>query len=282
MSQKETFPLTHAVIAEGLSFSYDGSRRDLDRLDFRLESGSFTVLLGRNGCGKSTLARHMNGLLLPTEGRMTVCGMDTADKSCLPEIRRRCGMVFQNPENQFVSPVVEEDLRFGLKNFGFPQEEFPERIRKALAQVEMSGFERRNPQLLSGGQKQRIALAGVLAVSPDILVFDEVTSMLDPQGRRTILRLIRELHEEEGKTVVMITQHPEEAVGADRIMLMDAGRIIADGTPREVLSDVPLLTEAGLQPPFGVRLWMEIRDLLPASGEDHPLEIQEITSLLCR
>ena len=268
------------IIAENLSFSYDGTGRNLDRLNFRIPGGSFTVLLGRNGCGKSTLARHMNGLLLPTEGRMTVCGMDTADADLLPEIRRRCGMVFQNPENQFVSPIVEEDLRFGLKNFGFPVEEIPERVRKALARVEMSGFERRNPQLLSGGQKQRIALAGVLAVSPDILIFDEVTAMLDPQGRRTILRLIRDLHEKEGKTVILITQRPEEAVRADRILLMNAGKIAAEGTPREVLSDAPLLQEAGLQPPFGVRLWTEIRDLIPGSGEEHPLEIREITDLL--
>ena len=268
------------IIAEDLSFSYDGNSRNLDRLNFRIESGSFTVILGRNGCGKSTLARHMNGLLLPSEGRMIVCGMDTADERLLPEIRRRCGMVFQNPENQFVSPIVEEDLRFGLKNFGFPKQEIPERIRQALAQVEMSGFERRNPQLLSGGQKQRIALAGVLAVSPDILIFDEVTAMLDPQGRRTILRLIRDLHEKDGRTVIMITQRPEEAVRADRILLMNAGKILADGTPREVLSEPALLSGAGLQPPFSVRLWMEIRDLIPGSGAKTPLEIRELTELL--
>ena len=269
------------IIAEELTFSYDGAGVTLDRLNFRIESGSFTVLLGRNGCGKSTLARHMNGLLLPTEGRMTICGMDTADSGRLPEIRRRCGMVFQNPENQFVSPIIEEDLRFGLKNFGFPNEEIPDRIRKALALVEMSGFERRNPQLLSGGQKQRIALAGVLAVSPEILIFDEVTAMLDPQGRRSILNLIRELHEKEGKTVIMITHHTDEAEGADRILLMDAGKIIADGTPREVLSDAPLLAGAGLQPPFAVRLWAEIRDLVPVSGKRYPLNIREVTDLLC-
>ena len=269
------------IIAEELSFSYDGSSRNLDRLNFRIQSGSFTVLLGRNGCGKSTLARHMNGLLLPSEGRMTVCGMDTADPDCLPEIRRRCGMVFQNPENQFVSPIVEEDLRFGLKNFGFPEAEIPERIRKALEQVEMSGFERRNPQLLSGGQKQRIALAGILAVSPDILIFDEVTAMLDPQGRRSILGLIHDLHEKEGRTIIMITQRPEEAVGADRILLMSAGKIAADGTPLEVLTDAPLLADAGLQPPFGVRLWMEIRDLVPGPAGKEPLNIREVTDLLC-
>ncbi|MBQ6509235.1 MAG: ATP-binding cassette domain-containing protein [Flexilinea sp.] len=269
------------IIAEELSFSYDGNSRNLDRLNFRIQSGSFTVLLGRNGCGKSTLARHMNGLLLPSEGRMTVCDMDTADPDSLPEIRRRCGMVFQNPENQFVSPIVEEDLRFGLKNFGFPEAEIPGRVRKALEQVEMSGFERRNPQLLSGGQKQRIALAGILAVSPDILIFDEVTAMLDPQGRRSILGLIHDLHEKEGRTIIMITQRPEEAVRADRILLMNAGKIAADGTPREVLTDAPLLTEAGLQPPFGVRLWMEIRDLVPGPGEKEPLNIREVTDLLC-
>ena len=269
------------IIAENLSFSYDGTGMDLDRLDFRIQSGSFNVLLGRNGCGKSTLARHMNGLLLPSHGKMTVCGMDTADPDLLPEIRRRCGMVFQNPENQFVSPIVEEDLRFGLKNFGFPEAEIPERVRKALAQVDMSGFERRNPQLLSGGQKQRIALAGILAVSPDILIFDEVTAMLDPQGRRSILGLIHDLNEKEGRTVIMITQRPEEAVRADRILLMNAGKIVADGTPREVLTDASLLAEAGLRPVFAVRLWAEIRDLVPGSEKNEPLEIREVTDLLC-
>lgn len=269
------------IIAEDLTFSYDGSSTQLDGLNFSIPSGSFVVLLGRNGCGKSTLARHMNGLLLPVSGKMTVCGMDTADPEHLPEIRRRCGMVFQNPENQFVSPVVEEDLRFGLRNFGFPEREIPERVRTALAQVEMQGYERRNPQLLSGGQKQRIALAGVLAVSPDILVFDEVTAMLDPQGRRTVLRQMYELHEKQGKTIVMITQRPEEADRVDRILLMDSGRIVADGTPREVLTDAPLLTSCGLRPPFSVRLWMEVRDLLPKDAQC-PLNIREATDLLCR
>ena len=178
------------IIAEDLSFSYNNKERQLKGLNFRIESGSFTAVLGRNGCGKSTLARHMNGLLLPAEGSMTVCGMNTKDPDLLPEIRRRCGMVFQNPENQFVSPIVEEDLCFGLKNFGFPESEFAGRIRSTLERVEMSGYERRNPQMLSGGQKQRIALAGVLVVSPDILVFDEVTAMLDPRGRRSILRMM--------------------------------------------------------------------------------------------
>ena len=269
------------IIAEDLTFSYDGSSTQLDGLNFSIPAGNFVVLLGRNGCGKSTLARHMNGLLLPVSGKMTVCGMDTADPEHLPEIRRRCGMVFQNPENQFVSPVVEEDLRFGLRNFGFPEREIPERVRTALAQVEMQGYERRNPQLLSGGQKQRIALAGVLAVSPDILVFDEVTAMLDPQGRRTVLRQMYELHEKQGKTIVMITQRPEEADRVDRILLMDSGRIVADGTPREVLTDAPLLTSCGLRPPFSVRLWMEVRDLLPKDAQC-PLNIREATDLLCR
>ncbi len=271
----------NCIDAKDLSFSYKTGEYQLKGLNFSIEAGSFTAILGRNGCGKSTLARHMNGLLLPTGGSMTVCGMATSDPGLLPEIRRRCGMVFQNPENQFVSPIVEEDLRFGLKNFGFPESEFPDRIRRALEQVEMSGCERRNPQLLSGGQKQRIALAGVLVVSPDILVFDEVTAMLDPRGRRLILRLMHELREKEGKTIIMITQRPEEADGADRILLMNAGQIIADGTPREVLSDAGLLRSAGLRPPFSVRLWDEIRDLAPDRDEGAPMNIRELTERLC-
>ena len=270
------------IIAKDLTFSYNSSGEpQLKGLNFAIESGSFTAILGRNGCGKSTLARHMNGLLQPTAGSMTVCGMDTSDPDLLPEIRRRCGMVFQNPENQFVSPIVEEDLRFGLKNFGFPESEFPEQIRKTLAQVDMAGYERRNPQMLSGGQKQRIALAGVLVVSPDILVFDEVTSMLDPRGRRSILRLMYELRDKEGKTIVMITQRPEETDGVDRILLMNAGRIIADGVPRTVLSDAARLREAGLRPPFTVRLWDEIRDLVPDPEKSCPVNIRELTDRLC-
>ena len=272
----------YCIEARKLSFSYSPEQPVLRDLNFRIRCGSFTVLLGRNGCGKSTLAHHLNALLLPTEGKVTVFGMDTADLTKVREIRRRCGMVFQNPENQFVSPLIEEDIRFGLRNFGFPEEEIPERIRRALEQVEMGGFERHNPHMLSGGQKQRIALAGVLAVSPDILVFDEATSMLDPRGRRTVLRLMHELREKEGKTVILITQRPEEAAEADHILLMDAGRIIAGGSPGEILSDADLMKSAGLRPPFCTALWMEIRDLIPGADESCPLSISELADRLCR
>lgn len=272
----------YCIEARNLSFAYSPEQPVLRDLSFSIQCGSFTVLLGRNGCGKSTLAHHLNALLRPTEGKVTVCGMDTADLTKVREIRRRCGMVFQNPENQFVSPLIEEDIRFGLKNFGFPEEEIPGRIRRALEQVEMGGFERHNPHMLSGGQKQRIALAGVLAVSPDILVFDEATSMLDPRGRRTVLRLMHELHEKEGKTIILITQRPEEAAEADHILLMDAGRIIAGGSPGEILSDPALMKSAGLRPPFCTALWMEIRDLVPIADESCPLSISELSERLCR
>ncbi len=270
------------ITAEKLRFSYTGTDTGLDIPSLAIDGGSFTAILGRNGCGKSTLARHFNGLLQPDEGIMRVCGMDTADPSALPEIRRRCGMVFQNPENQFVSPIVEEDLRFGLRNFGFPESEWSARIAAALATVEMSGFERRNPQLLSGGQQQRIALAGVLAVSPQILVFDETTAMLDPGGRRSVLRLMSKLCREEGRTVIMVTQRPEEAAGVDRILLMDGGKIIADASPAHIFSDTQLIRAAGLRPPFTAMLWNEIRDLIPDPGTDCPLDIRQLTERLCR
>ena len=272
----------YCIEAENLSFAYPAGKAALRGVNLRVESGSFTAVLGRNGCGKSTLARHMNALLRPAEGKMLVCGLDTADPANAPEIRRRCGMVFQNPENQFVSPLVEEDIRFGLKNFGFPEDEIPERIRRALEQAGMSGFERHNPQMLSGGQKQRIALAGVLAVSPDILVFDEATAMLDPAGQRGVVALMHDMCGKGGKTVIMITQRPEEAAGADRVLLMDAGRIIADGAPREILADAALMKAAGLRLPFCSALWMEIRDLLPDADESFPLSVREITERVCR
>ncbi len=270
------------ITAENLRFSYTGTEAGLDIPSLAIAEGSFTALLGRNGCGKSTLARHFNGLLTPDEGTMRVCGMDTADPDALPEIRRRCGMVFQNPENQFVSPIVEEDIRFGLRNFGFPESEWAERTASALAMVEMSGFERRNPQLLSGGQKARIALAGVLAVEPAILVFDEATAMLDPGGRRTVLRLMTKLCREEGRTVIMITQRPEEAAAVDRVLLMDGGKIIADESPAVIFSDTELIRNAGLRPPFTAKLWNEIRDLVPDPGTDCPLDIRQLTERLCR
>lgn len=274
--------IMYCIEAENLSFSYSPEKPVLRDLNFRIESGSFTALLGRNGCGKSTLARHLNALLRPTSGKITVCGMDTADISYAQEIRHRCGMVFQNPENQFVSPLIEEDIRFGLTNFGFPEDEIPGRIRRALEQVEMSGYERRNPQMLSGGQKQRIALAGVLAVSPEILVFDEATAMLDPRGRKTVLRLMHELHDKEGKTIIMITQRPEEAIETDRILLMDAGRILAGGTPGDILSNIELMESAGLRLPFCAALWMEIRDLIPETNEGCPLNISELTERIIK
>ena len=250
------------IIAEKLIYSYDKNKRQLDGLTFRIAAGSFVALLGRNGSGKSTLARHMNALLLPGEGRMTICGMDTADRHHHPEIRRRCGMVFQNPENQFVAPTVEEDLRFGLKNFGFPPEEYPERIREVLSRVGLSGYEHRNPQMLSGGQKQRIALAGVLVVSPDILIFDEATAMLDPQGRKEVMRTIKLLNRDYGITVILITHEMDEAAQCDRVIVIDHGSVHLDDKPEKVFSHVAEMRELGLDVPQAT----ELADLLRQAG----------------
>ena len=272
-----------AIRAEHLSYSYetDGIRcRALKDISLQLRQGEFVAVLGHNGSGKSTLARHLNALIPLQEGELTVAGLDVRRKENLWEIRRACGMVFQNPDNQFVSSVVEEELAFGPRNFGVSEEELPERIRDALATVGMSGFERRTPQLLSGGQRQRIAIAGVLASRPEILIFDEVTAMLDPEGRQEVLAAIRRLHEA-GKTVLMISHYVEEAVSADRVVLIHDGEVLAQGTPRELLTDPELLRRTGLTPPMPVRAYYDLRSVgvrLPFC----PLTKEELVEALCQ
>lgn len=271
------------IQAENIIFSYasDGKRkRALRGLSFHVHRGEYAVILGHNGCGKSTLLRHLNALLPLQSGELTVAGIDASDPAEIWKLRRRVGMVFQNPDNQFVSSIVGEDVAFGLENYQVPRDEIPERVSAALRAVGMEGFEKRAPHTLSGGQKQRAALAGVLALEPEILLFDEVTSMLDPEGRAEVLGAMRRLHED-GKTVVAVTHYIEEAVQADTVWLMHDGKILAHGSPREMLTQPELLAQTGLEPPVPVRLYY---DLLNAGFELPycPLTNKEFAEELCR
>ena len=259
---------------EHLSFTYpaeegvSASTTALEDVSLSIEKGSFVVVLGHNGSGKSTLAKHMNAVLLPSGGAVYVEGMDTKDEALLLEIRRRVGMVFQNPDNQIVANVVEEDVAFAPENLGVPSEEIRQRVDDALAAVGMSEFTRHAPHLLSGGQKQRVAIAGVIAMAPECIVLDEATAMLDPSGRREVLSAIRTLNKERGITVVLITHHMDEAMDADRLIVMNDGRLVMDGTPAEVFTQVDALRAMGLAAPDTVELLYGLRQ----SGMDVPLD----------
>lgn len=275
--------MSYAISGSKIRFTYefDGERSiALDDVDISIERGRLTAVLGHNGSGKSTLAKHLNALLRLQQGELTICGINAANDKDIWRLRRLCGMVFQNPDNQFVSPVVEEDIAFGLENYDVPWEQIPDKVEKALRQVGMEGFGHRNPQMLSGGQKQRIALAGVLVLEPDVIVFDEATAMLDPVGRREVLDAIVRLRDM-GKTVVMITHYVEEAVMADRVFLMSRGKLIASGTPREILTDPALLQEAGLVPPVPVRLYYDLKEA-GIHLERCPLTSEELVEEICR
>lgn len=250
------------IIGRNITYYYDSDEEQkpaLDAIDIKIEKGEFIAILGQNGCGKSTLVKHCNALLSLQEGDLTVAEIDVRNEEDLWELRRLCGIVFQNPNNQFVSSIIEEDIAFGLENYDVPEEEFPARIQTALSLVGMAGCAERSPQSLSGGEKQRIALAGVLALDPDILIFDEATSMLDPKGQKEILSCIKHLHAL-GKTILMITHSVEETIFADRIFLMQDGKLIAEGTPRKILSDKVLLSQTGLLPPIPVQLYHSLAD----------------------
>ena len=253
----------------------------LRQVNIAVEKGSFTVVLGHNGSGKSTLAKHMNAVLLPSSGKVYVEGMDTCDEALLLEIRRRVGMVFQNPDNQIVANVVEEDVAFAPENLGVPTEEIRRRVDDALEAVGMGEFARHAPHLLSGGQKQRIAIAGVIAMEPACIVLDEATAMLDPMGRREVLRAITQLNRERGITVVLITHHMNEAENADRVIVMNDGQVAMDGTPRQVFARVAELRDMGLAAPHTV----ELLSALNEEGELLPLDaitVDECADVICR
>ena len=243
-----------------------------DGLNLSIKAGSFVAVLGHNGCGKSTLAKHFNAILLPAGGSVTVYGMDTKDEELLLAIRQAVGMVFQNPDNQIVSNVVEEDVAFAPENLGVPSDEIQRRVDAALKTVGMYEYRAHAPQLLSGGQKQRVAIAGVLAMKPKCIVLDEPTAMLDPQGRREVIETVERLNREEGMTVVLITHHMDEATHAGRVVAMNDGKIVADGTPEEVFSQVELLRSVGLSVPETTELLYALR----ADGFDLPLDALSI------
>ena len=251
------------IVTEDLSFTYppNGEKRAFpvfEHLNVTIDRGSFTAVIGPNGCGKSTLAKHFNGVLLPSGGRVLVAGMETTDEELLLEIRRTVGMVFQNPDNQIVSNVVEEDVAFAPENLGVPTAEIRSRVNDALKTVGMYEFREHAPHLLSGGQKQRIAIAGVLAMQPTCIVLDEPTAMLDPRGREEVVETISRLNRERGITVVLITHHMSEAVNADRVIVMQDGGILLDGTPRTVFTQVETLRNAGLDVPQTTELLYEL------------------------
>ncbi len=241
----------------------------LEDMSLQIRAGEFVAVLGHNGSGKSTLAKHLNAILVPQSGKVTVDGMDTADEENLLSIRQRVGMVFQNPDNQIVATVVEEDVAFALENMGVEPPEIRRRVDEALRMVDMYAYREHAPHQLSGGQKQRVAIAGVIAMRPECIVLDEPTAMLDPRGRREVMRTIRQLNEEEGITVVLITHYMDEAAQAGRVVVVDNGRLLLDGTPRQVFSHVDVLREVGLDVPQATLLAHE----LCASGLNLPDDI---------
>ena len=265
--------MTEAIRTEHLKFSYDAQSESggvtvFDDLNLSIEEGSFVAVLGHNGCGKSTLAKHFNAVLLPEGGSVQVFGMDTSDESLLVDIRRTVGMVFQNPDNQMVANVVEEDVAFAPENLGVPSEEIRRRVDEALKLVGMYDYRLHAPHLLSGGQKQRVAIAGVIAMRPRCIVLDEPTAMLDPHGREEVISTIERLNREMGITVVLITHHMTEAIRAQRVIVMDTGRILADGTPKEVFPQVELLESVGLTVPATTKVLY----VLNQAGFDLPLD----------
>ncbi len=249
----EGLSMENAIEIRHLAYSYpDDTATEhvvFQDLSLDIEQGSFVAVLGHNGCGKSTLAKHLNAILLPEGGTVTVYGLDTKQEENLLAIRQQVGMVFQNPDNQIVSNVVEEDVAFAPENLGVPTQEIRRRVDEALEAVGMAAYKKHAPHLLSGGQKQRVAIAGVLAMQPKTIVLDEPTAMLDPQGRQEVVSIVEKLSREQNITVILITHHMDEAICADRVIAMDDGKIIADGAPKDVFTKIDLLQSVGLTAP---------------------------------
>ena len=268
--------MSEIISVEHLAYTYPGVEDTpgvpvFEDLNLQIQEGSFVAVLGTNGCGKSTLAKHFNSILLPTGGKVYVCGIDTANEDRIMTVRHNVGMVFQNPDNQIVANVVEEDVAFGPENLGIAAPEIRHRVDNALKQVGMYEYREHAPHLLSGGQKQRIAIAGIIAMEPKCIVLDEPTAMLDPRGRKEVIDTVSRLNREKGITVVLITHHMDEAAKADRVVVLDKGKVAADGTPREVFSQVELLHSIGLASPETVELCWELK----RQGFDLPLDALE-------
>jgi len=265
--------LSEIISVENLAYTYPGLDDQpgvvvFEDMNLKVEEGTFVAILGTNGCGKSTLAKHFNSILLPTGGKVYVCGIDTSNEERIMQVRRNVGMVFQNPDNQIVANVVEEDVAFGPENLGISSPEIRHRVNKALKQVGMYEYREHAPHLLSGGQKQRIAIAGVIAMEPKCIILDEPTAMLDPRGRREVVETVGRLNKEKGITVVLITHHMDEAAKADRVVVLHKGKVTADGTPEAVFSQVELLHNIGLAAPESVELCWELNK----QGFDLPLD----------
>ncbi len=253
--------MDYQIMMENLSFRYtEQEEMVLKNVSLKVSKGEFVAVIGHNGSGKSTLAKHINALLIPVEGKIEVMGMDTRQPAKVWDIRQKVGMVFQNPDNQLVATIIEEDVAFGPENQGVPSAEIRERVDRALRDVGLYEYRNHGPHLLSGGQKQRVAIAGVLAMRPDCIVFDEATAMLDPQGRRELMDIILRLNKEEGKTIVHITHFMEEAAQADRIIVMDQGKMVLEGSPSEVFSGADRLKELGLDVPQLSELALRLRN----------------------
>lgn len=274
--------MSELIKIENLVYRYeDKGKNAVDDLSFSIKEGEFVVIIGHNGSGKSTLAKLFNGIFIPTSGDITVKGMNTKSDENIWDIRQKVGMVFQNPDNQIVATVVEDDVAFGPENLGVEKNEIRRRVDEALALVRMSEFSKKQPHNLSGGQKQRIAIAGIIAMSPDCIIFDEPTAMLDPRGRKEVIETIIRLNKDEGKTIVHITHFMDEATEADRVLVMEEGKIIMEGKPREIFSQVEKLKELGLDVPQ----MTEFSHMLGQEGitiDNKILTIEEMVESLCQ
>ena len=274
------------IECRNLIFKYTAGENQEEKIaindvNLQIKEGEFIAILGHNGSGKSTMAKHMNALLIPTEGKMLVNKMDTSDMNNLWNIRETAGMVFQNPDNQLVATIVEEDVAFGTENLGVPPEEIRKRVDEALERVGMSEYKRHAPHLLSGGQKQRIAIAGILAMKPKCIIFDEPTAMLDPSGRKEVLDTIIDLNKNYGITVILITHYMDEAAKADRIVVMDKGKLILDGKPRDVFSNVEKMKSIGLDVPQVTELSYELQKA-GINIDTRILDVNEMVNAICQ
>ena len=274
------------IECRNLVFKYTASENQEEKIaindvNLQITEGEFIAILGHNGSGKSTMAKHMNALLIPTDGKMLVNKMDTSDMNNLWNVRETAGMVFQNPDNQLVATIVEEDVAFGPENLGVPPEEIRKRVDEALERVGMSEYKRHAPHLLSGGQKQRIAIAGILAMQPKCIIFDEPTAMLDPSGRKEVLDTIIDLNRNYGITVILITHYMDEAAKADRIVVMDKGKLILDGKPRDVFSNVEKIKNIGLDVPQVTELSYELQKV-GINIDTRILDVNEMVNAICQ